>query len=64
MMKNPKHLVATAYDVIAEAYLGRYASSSVREKWLDRLIEEMPAHGRDVLDLGCGAGIPGCSGAG
>jgi SAM-dependent methyltransferase len=58
MATDPKRLVATAYDAIAETYLGRYAVSSVREKWLGRLIENMPAQGRDVLDLGCGAGIP------
>jgi SAM-dependent methyltransferase len=58
MTTIPKRLVVTAYDVIAEAYLGRFAASSVREKWLGRLIETMPVQGRDVLDLGCGAGIP------
>jgi SAM-dependent methyltransferase len=58
MTTNSRYLVATAYDAIAEAYLGRYAASSVREKWLGRLIESMPAQGHDVLDLGCGAGIP------
>jgi SAM-dependent methyltransferase len=58
MTTTPKRLVATAYDAIAEAYLVRYAASSVREKWLGRLIERMPARGCDVLDLGCGAGVP------
>jgi SAM-dependent methyltransferase len=33
-------------------------ASTVRQKWMGRLIEGLPASGGRVLDLGCGAGIP------
>jgi len=56
-MTTPRRLVATGYDRIADAYLDRFEHSSVRKKWLRRLIESLPSSGR-VLDLGCGAGVP------
>jgi SAM-dependent methyltransferase len=55
-MANFQRLVA-GYDQIAGAYLERFEVSAVRQKWLHRLIERLPARAR-VLDLGCGAGIP------
>jgi len=58
MDTNPRNLVATGYDDIADAYLDRFGVSVVRRKWLGRLIESLHSQGSRVLDLGCGAGIP------
>ena len=55
---DPKQLVATVYDGIVDAYLDRYATPSVRQKWFQQLTDGLPASGGCVLDLGCGAGIP------
>jgi SAM-dependent methyltransferase len=58
MTKNPHQLVAAGYDDVADVYLERFGASTVRQKWLDCLIDSLPAGGARVLDLGCGAGIP------
>lgn len=58
MGKQAHRVVAAGYDDIADAYLERFGISTIRQKWLERLIESMPAEGGRVLDLGCGAGIP------
>ncbi len=57
MIAGPKSLVASGYDLIAEAYLERYGRSAVRDDRLRRLIALLPENAR-ILDLGCGAGIP------
>src|ERR1700722_13202167 len=57
MASDPKSLVANGYDIIAEAYLQRYARSTVRDRWLGELIARLSKQAR-VLDLGCGAGVP------
>jgi SAM-dependent methyltransferase len=57
MTRDPKTVVAQAYDQIAEIYLRRFGESEVRQFWLDQLIARLPA-GVRVLDLGCGAGLP------
>jgi SAM-dependent methyltransferase len=56
--RKNRHLVATGYDDIADAYLDRFGCSAVRQKWLGRLMESLPSEGGRVLDLGCGSGIP------
>ena len=58
MIKDSRRLVATGYDLIADAYLERFGVSIVRQKWLRRLLDRLPETGGHVLDLGCGAGIP------
>lgn len=58
MTNDPKRLVLAGYDDIADAYLERFGVSTVRQKWLGRLLDSLPAGGGSVLDLGCGAGIP------
>ena len=54
-----KRIVEAGYDVIAQRYLdwspGR--PSKPRLYWLARALELIPA-GSDVLELGCGAGVP------
>lgn len=56
---DPRRLVAIGYDRIADDYLARYGSSSVRDRWLAELAALLPARRRaHVLDLRCGAGIP------
>jgi SAM-dependent methyltransferase len=57
MIDGPKSLVARGYDLIAEAYLERYADSAVRDYWLRKLIALLTENAQ-ILDLGCGAGIP------
>lgn len=57
MTRDPKTVVAQAYDQIAEIYFRRFGESEIRQFWLDQLIARLPA-GVRVLDLGCGAGLP------
>jgi SAM-dependent methyltransferase len=54
---GPKKLVAAGYDRIAEQYLQWSAGRCIRDRYLARLMDLIPAGGH-VLDLGCGAGIP------
>lgn len=56
---DPKRLVAAGYDAIAQAYLEWSAlrPSPVRLHYLQRAVDLIPP-GADVLELGCGAGIP------
>jgi SAM-dependent methyltransferase len=56
---DPKRVVADGYDRIAERYFAWSDArpSPVRLAWLDRADRRIPA-GTDVLDLGCGAGVP------
>jgi ubiquinone/menaquinone biosynthesis C-methylase UbiE len=58
-MTNDMHrVVAAGYDTVADAYLEKFGISTVRERWLRRLIDRISVSGSRVLDLGCGAGIP------
>ncbi len=56
---DPRRIVADGYDAIAERYLAWSGErpSPTRLTWLARALERIPA-GSDVLDLGCGAGVP------
>jgi SAM-dependent methyltransferase len=56
---EPKRIVADGYDAIAQRYLEWSAlrPSAVRLHYLRRAIELIQP-GADVLELGCGAGIP------
>ena len=58
MTSDMQRVVAAGYDDVADAYLERFGLSTVRQKWLRRLIDALPATGSRVLDLGCGPGIP------
>jgi cyclopropane fatty-acyl-phospholipid synthase-like methyltransferase len=54
---DPKRLVAFGYDQIADAYLGQFGHSTMRQHKLSELLHGLPPHAH-VLDLGCGAGLP------
>ena len=56
---DPKRVVADGYDAIAERYFewSDASPSPTRLAWLDRALHRIPL-GAEVLDLGCGAGIP------
>lgn len=53
-----RRLVAVGYDKIADVYLDKFQVSATRQKWLRHLTERLPEGGAQVLDLGCGAGVP------
>jgi 2-polyprenyl-3-methyl-5-hydroxy-6-metoxy-1,4-benzoquinol methylase len=55
---DPKRIVVSGYDEVANVYPERFGVSTVRQKWAGRLIDGLPAGSGRVLDLGCGAGIP------
>lgn len=54
---DPKEVVRRGYDRVSRAYRGDDAGEGQYGPWLD-LLEERVAPGADVLDLGCGCGIP------
>ncbi|HLK16594.1 MAG TPA: class I SAM-dependent methyltransferase [Fimbriimonadaceae bacterium] len=57
-MDERTRVVQSGYDAIAERYhAGRAAREAVNVAWLDGLRPLLPASG-DVLDLGCGSGVP------
>jgi SAM-dependent methyltransferase len=57
--RDPRRIVADGYDVVAERYFAWSDArpSRVRRTWLDRSLELIPGD-TDVLDLGCGGGVP------
>jgi SAM-dependent methyltransferase len=56
---DPKRVVADGYDTMAERYLAwsDLRPSPTRLRYLALALELIPP-GSDVLDLGCGAGVP------
>jgi len=56
---DPKRLVQQAYDAIADRYteLATTDASNLRMQQVGTLVELLPV-GSEVLDLGCGAGVP------
>jgi SAM-dependent methyltransferase len=56
---DARRIVADGYDRIAERYLAWSGErpSGTRQTWLKRALEAIPMD-TDVLDLGCGAGVP------
>ena len=57
MQDDPKHLVEKGYDQIAPRYLKWSTPSPARMGYLQKLLERLPPRAQ-VLELGCGAGIP------
>src|SRR5688572_14998769 len=57
--RDPRRIVADGYDAIAERYFewSDAQPSDTRLAWLERADASIPS-GADVLDLGCGAGVP------
>jgi SAM-dependent methyltransferase len=57
--RDPRAIVAAGYDTVAERYYAWSDArpSPTRERWLAKALELIPS-GTDVLDLGCGAGVP------
>jgi SAM-dependent methyltransferase len=56
---DPRKVVEDGYDAIAERYFewSDARPSAPRLRWLDLALERIPM-GADVLDLGCGSGVP------
>ena len=56
---DPRRIVADGDDAIAERYYAWSDArpSATRRRWLARALELIPP-GADVLELGCGAGVP------
>lgn len=56
---DPRRIVADGYDAIAERYYAWSDArpSATRLRWLARALELIP-EGADVLELGCGGGVP------
>src|SRR6266536_716075 len=59
VVRNPKEIVARGYDAIALSY-AEWAGAVVSPalEWLRELDSRLP-DGADVLELGCGRGVPG-----
>jgi cyclopropane fatty-acyl-phospholipid synthase-like methyltransferase len=57
-MDRRKQIVRDAYDRVAERYLDWSVNSEVRARYLETLLAFLPASGAEVLELGCGAGLP------
>jgi SAM-dependent methyltransferase len=56
---DPKRVVESGYDRIARRYLEWWdlKPSAVRTWFLEEVLRRLPA-GSDVLELGCGSGLP------
>ncbi|HHC29994.1 MAG TPA: class I SAM-dependent methyltransferase, partial [Rhodobacterales bacterium] len=54
-LPDPENVVAT-YQVVAADYARARSRALTERRWLDRALNHAP--GRDVLDIGCGAGRP------
>jgi SAM-dependent methyltransferase len=59
MSIDARRVVEDGYDAVAERYFewSDARPSAVRRRWLDKALALIPP-GSDVLDLGCGAGVP------
>lgn len=57
MKHDPKYLIEKGYDSIASRYLEWSPPSPARMSYLQKLVERLPVQAQ-VLELGCGAGVP------
>jgi SAM-dependent methyltransferase len=57
--ENLKSRLRDSYDAIAEAYTAWSSKgANIRLSYLDRLLDLLSPSHRDILEVGCGAGIP------
>lgn len=57
--ENLKSRLKDSYDAIAEEYTSwSKKGAAIRLTYLDRLLDLLSPFHRDILDVGCGAGIP------
>jgi SAM-dependent methyltransferase len=57
--RRPQDIVAEGYDVIAERYLAWSGlRPSATRRWALKIAQSAIPAGADVLELGCGAGLP------
>jgi SAM-dependent methyltransferase len=54
---DPKEIVASGYDAVAERYAAWSVGDRARKRYTDLVLDALP-DGARVLDLGCGAGTP------
>ncbi len=57
MAGDARQLVERGYDCIAQRYLAWSKHSPARMSYLQKVLERLP-EGSQVLELGCGAGVP------
>ncbi|KAJ7818339.1 S-adenosyl-L-methionine-dependent methyltransferase, partial [Mycena olivaceomarginata] len=58
-LENPKSHVEQGYDLVADKYLAWSGPrpTTTRMGYIADLVKKLPA-GADILELGCGAGVP------
>ncbi|KAJ7360701.1 hypothetical protein DFH08DRAFT_358533 [Mycena albidolilacea] len=58
-LENPKSHVEQGYDLVADKYLAWSGPrpTTTRMGYIANLVKKLPA-GADILELGCGAGVP------
>jgi len=56
-MEDPKSIVRRGYDLVSRAYRADDADDGAYAEWLD-LLEARVKPGAEILDLGCGCGVP------
>ena len=56
-MEDPKAIVRRGYDLVSRAYRADDADDGAYAEWLD-LLEARVKPGAEILDLGCGCGVP------
>jgi SAM-dependent methyltransferase len=57
-VSDPKEIVRTGYDVIAQRISEWQVPGVPRRRLVARLLDLLPPAGADVLELGCGEGVP------
>ncbi|MEU7149669.1 class I SAM-dependent methyltransferase [Streptomyces sp. NPDC045470] len=57
MTETPKDMVRRGYDAVSYAYRADDAGPDTYVPWIAALLDRLPGRA-DVLDLGCGCGVP------
>ncbi|WP_206931189.1 class I SAM-dependent DNA methyltransferase [Roseococcus thiosulfatophilus] len=57
-MSSPADDILRLYDDHAAAFARLRSQALFERGWLDAFMDAMPPSGREVLDLGCGTGLP------